>query len=238
MPSLAYCALMESAGTFIVDDSRQYSRQSFPNRARLRTPDGVQWITVPLKGSQFGKSIRETEIDYSAQWVGKHLKAFRFNYGSTAFYAHYIPDLSAVLESKPPTLGALTIRLMGELHRLLRLSSRLVTSDAARSEQSADDENPTSGSGADISHHGRIPRADGSRILQLSARNRAEGSVDPNACLMSFFHPTYRQNFPGFESGLSVLDLLFNHGPDASHILRSGIREIVMPDGGRLTPTT
>jgi len=38
----------------------------------------------------------------------------------------------------------------------------------------------------------------------------------------SYHHPEYRQNFSGFYTGMSNLDLLFNHGPDSLNILLNG----------------
>ncbi len=72
-PSLSYVALMSSVDQFYADVGLQYSRQSFQNRARIRTPDGSQWITVPVCGRQYGLPIRETKIDYRDNWVRKHL---------------------------------------------------------------------------------------------------------------------------------------------------------------------
>ena len=46
--------------------------------------------------------------------------------------------------------------------------------------------------------------------------------TDENGLPTPFIHPEYRQNFDGFVPGLSVLDLLFNHGPNSKGILLSG----------------
>ena len=47
--------------------------------------------------------------------------------------------------------------------------------------------------------------------------------VDVTHCASELYHhPVYRQNFKGFFTGMSSLDLLFNHGPDSLNILLNG----------------
>jgi len=38
----------------------------------------------------------------------------------------------------------------------------------------------------------------------------------------SYVHPIYKQRFEGFEPNMSVIDLLFNMGPDAKEIILKG----------------
>lgn len=218
LPGLSYCALMASVERFFVGECFQYSRQSYQNRARLRNPDGIQWITVPLIGGQFGQSIREMNIDYSHNWRKKHLKALKFNYASAPFYEHYFPDLEIVFSQQPETLGELSISFLELIHSQLDLTCSLEATEATAWEVSLSiASNPADAVVAES--HGEC------QLLQSSDSKRIDeiaGAVQ----ILSYEHPTYRQNFPGFESGMSVLDLLFMHGPDAQPILRSGIVNI------------
>ncbi len=232
LPRLVYCALMAGVDRFVVGDCFQYSRQSYQNRARLRTPDGIQWITVPLVGGQFGQSIRETRVDYSHKWQKKHLKALKFNYASAPFYEHYFPDFEAVFSPRPETLGELSLSCLELIHSQLGLTCELqVTRVSAREvSDSVSTEIPIDISG-EISPAGNAPsdvfrHAPGeSRLVYLEDEKRIDTEAE-NIMILSYEHPTYRQNFTGFRTGLSVLDLLFMHGPDALHILRSGITNI------------
>lgn len=200
-PGLPYAALLVTVSSFVIDSRYQYSRQSFQNRARLRTPDGFQWISVPLTNGQFGRSIGDTRIDYDQNWISRHLKALRFNYASTPFYDHYIPDIEELLQNRPETLGSLTEGSVRLVHRFLncRCTLRIASS------RSAADDAPE--------------REDGTRLVQLEDRIPTN-ELDSESALkygrrIRVDMSPYRQNFKGFESGMSVLDLLFNHGPAA-----------------------
>jgi hypothetical protein len=208
MPGLVVMALMASVDVCYLDAGLQYSRQSFQNRARLRTPDGVQWITVPVVGGQFGRSIADTRIDYTSPWVRKHLKALRFNYGSAPFYQHYAPDIGGILQTRHDTLGPLNIALLEQLHGFLGLKCRLV--------RAAPREDDDPGLGTNV-------RPVQLRVAPEDGRQRDASPAD-EVQLLAYEHPRYRQNFDGFEPGMSILDLLFTSGPEAGPILLSGIR--------------
>jgi WbqC-like protein family len=181
-PGLPFCHAMYAEGTFTVSDRLQYSRQSLQNRARLRTPDGNQWITIPIAGGQFGLSIAETRIDNGADWARRHGKALRFNYASAPYYEFYIDDILGLLDRKVAYLGEITVGTVVWAHRALGCKSRLELDD------------PT----------------------VTSAESPAETTI---------IVQSYRQNFPGFEGGLSVLDLLMNHGPSSVEILKKAQRK-------------
>lgn len=212
-PGLPYAALMISVGEFVLDPRCQYSRQSCQNRARLRNPDGVQWITVPLTAGQYGRSISNTRIDYEMNWVARHLKALRFNYGSTPFYEHYIPEIENLLYSKPEYLGDLSAASVQLIHRFLNSTSTLhMTGRAGGDSSSGKSYRPVR--------------------VELEHRITSNKSVQRSGRTMRVDVEEYRQNFDGFESGLSILDLLFNHGPGAGTILKRGIKTVVpnLPD--------
>lgn len=192
-PGLPFWALMLRCDRFMLADTFQYSRQSFQNRARIRNPEGWQWITVPLKGGQHGRAIREVEIDNTVPWRGKHFRALSFNYRSTPYFEYYEEPVCALFESEWICLGDLTVA-----------STRLVADMMALSppEIYSEDEEP--------------PGGDQELLL-------ASDEAGLPGLRLDFAEPEYEQNFDGFEPGLSILDLLFNHGPDAKRILLSGI---------------
>ena len=210
-PGLPYAALLITASTFVIDSRFQYSRQSHQNRARLRTPDGFQWISVPLTNGQHGRTIYDIQIDYDQNWVKQHLKALRFNYGSTPFFDHYIPEIEELLLRRPETLGSLTTGSVRLVHHFLNSPGELHvappdTGVEAASDPVDDEEAPVQR----IQLEGRISARD----VEL-ARDHAR--------MIRLEMPPYRQNFDGFNPGMSVLDLLFNHGPAAAGMLNRSV---------------
>lgn len=191
---------------FILADTVPYSRQSYQNRARLRNPIGSQWISVPLLGRQRGTPIDAVPIDTQAPWVGKHRRALSFNYRTAPYYEFYEDDLDAFYAEPWTHLGALTTASVRLVHRLLNLSTPLVQAatlpgrpDTLEALYAATDDGP---------------------LVALPDAFPRDAQVIDGVHPFAFSPPSYRQNFPGFEPGLSVLDVLFNYGPATVGMLR------------------
>jgi len=195
-PSLPFWALMLRCERFMLADTFQYSRQSFQNRARIRNPEGWQWITVPLKGRQHGLAIRDVEIDKTVPWRGKHFRALSYNYRSTPYFEFYEDAVASFFDTEWTRLGELTVASIGLAAELLGVEVPEIYGD----------------DGADTGDLGE-------ELLLESDQARLPGMR------LEFNEPDYEQNFDGFEPGLSILDLLFNYGPEAKGILRSGITD-------------
>lgn len=104
-----------------LDDTVQYSRQSFQNRTKFRNADGFQWLTVPVGSGQFGRSIRETTIQGDPGWRTRHQKALKFNYESAPYHLHYAHVLQEFWAESWTSLGACTCQSVRLLIHMLRL---------------------------------------------------------------------------------------------------------------------
>lgn len=214
-PRLAYCALFFRSDRFVVADTLPYSRQSFQNRARIRTPTHAgkawQWLTVPtLAGTRAG-AIRAVE-PAGDRWAAQHRRALATNYQTAPYYDHYAPALFDLLGQPWPTLGALTAATVRWAHRALRAPSDLVLASALP-DAPRDLAAVLRGFGPD-------------RLVTLpesAATDRASAdAVGVEVEVLRYAERPRRQNFPGFEPGLSALDLLMNYGPEAAGTLAAG----------------
>lgn len=212
-PRLTSLALMQQAEHVVLADTVQYSRQSFQNRTRLRTPPrprrSWQWISVPLKGRQHGRSILEVEVDNRSTWARSHWRAFRYNYQTAPFFDHYEAAFRDLFERQWVHLGALTCATAELLHRLFGCSSSITRASTLP--------------GAPRHLGAMIACAGGGTLLTSEATAARDGAQTASARVLRYREPRYRQNFEGFEPGLSAADLLFNYGPDAPGKLQQGI---------------
>jgi len=174
----------------ILADTFQYSRQSFQNRARLRTPDGWQWITVPLKGGQRGRPIAEVEIDNTVPWRGKHLRALQYNYRTTPYFEAFEDRFEAFFDRDWHTLGSVSVASIRLVCEILDIPEPLVQSEGGR------------------------PAPDSQELILDSDR-----PVD-GVAILELEPKVYRQNFAGFEPGMSVLDALFNLGFETLDLMK------------------
>lgn len=205
-PSPATMALADAADRVLLADTLQYSRQSFQNRAQIRTPQGWQWLTIPLKGGQHGRPIYEVEIRHKHFWMGKHWRALEFNYRRTPYFEFYEPLLKPVFDRRWERLGALTCRSIELLAELLGIETPIMrASEVPSRPATVPDILESSGT---------------QRLLTASDTLEVDIAFAPTVEVLEMETLQYRQNFDGFEPGMSALDLLFNYGPESLTMIR------------------
>src|SRR5690242_7600286 len=80
IPWKGYFDMIASVDEFILYDDMQYTKRDWRNRNQIKTPQGLQWITVPvLVKGKYHQKINETEI-YGSDWANEHWKALVQNY--------------------------------------------------------------------------------------------------------------------------------------------------------------
>lgn len=226
LPWLGYFDLMEQVDTFVLLDSVQFEKQSWQQRNRIKTPSGLQWLTVPVVfRGHFGQRICDVEIR-DPDFHRKHLRAIELNYRRSPFFNQYFPELAEILSRfSSQKLSLLTEQLIVWFAGTLGIRTKILRS-------------------SELEVQGKRSEL----LVSLCLRLRADSYLSPlgsSAYLMEelslfstaridvgfqhYEHPEYRQLFPPFQSHASVLDLIFNEGPSSSTILRSGRRPAFAP---------
>jgi len=219
LPWLGYLDKVDSADLFILLDTVQYKKHEWQNRNRIRTAsrDGWQWLTVPIL-DRFPERIDRVELNPTADWRRKHAQALRFAYAGAPHWEPLGPELLALLERPWSRLAELNAGLLGLLCRQLGIATpRLLASTLSAREEPTDrliDLCRATGGTAYLAGQG------GPDYMDLDRFRQAGIPVEVQA----YQHPTYPQRYAPFVSHLSVVDLLFNCGPQSLEILRSGRR--------------
>ncbi len=214
-PRLPYAALLLAADRVVLADTFPFSRQSAQNRARIQTAAGPRWLTVPRRHAGLGQPLAEVEV-VDDGWRRRHLATLRAAYGMAPFYDHVAPALADLLGRPYASLADLTCATVAWAARWLEATAAVVRASALPGA-------PTSL--ADV-------LAEGETLLTLP--ESAEGDrqqVGGPVRVLRFEEGERRQAFPGFEPGLSVLDLVFNHGPRSADVLRRGVAGRTGEDG-------
>ena len=80
IPWKGYFDMIAAVDEFILYDDMQYTKRDWRNRNLIKTPQGLQWLTVPVKvKGRYDQTVRETEID-GTDWAQVHWKALIRNY--------------------------------------------------------------------------------------------------------------------------------------------------------------
>ena len=115
---------------FILFDDMQYTKRDWRNRNRIKTSQGLQWLTVPVQvKGRYTQKIRETEIDGSTPWAKTHWRAMEFNYGGAPHFSEIADWLAPIyLDEQHTNLSALNRRLLEAICGYLGIGTRLTNS--------------------------------------------------------------------------------------------------------------
>src|SRR5438046_1993127 len=106
IPWKGYFDLVRLADEFILYDDVQYTRRDWRNRNRVKTPRGLEWITIPVEvKGKYHQRIRDTRIS-DASWGKKHWATLTHNYAKAPFFRAYREIFEPLyLGSLPPMLS-------------------------------------------------------------------------------------------------------------------------------------
>jgi hypothetical protein len=222
LPWLGWYDLVDQVDLLVLLDDVAFSKQSWQQRNRIRTPDGLSYLTVPVHtAGKLGQRICDTKTVGNA-FMHKILRTIAQNYRRAEYFDRYYPQLCAVLEKSAATqsLGDLNCGLIEWLAAQLGIATPSVRASEL-------------GVGGKRGAHVAMlcehfstrkyispPGAENYLIEDRAEFDRRSVAVEIHA----YEHPVYRQCFEPFEPYASALDLLLNEGDRAGAILRSGRR--------------
>jgi len=99
LPWIGYFYKLVRSDIFVFLDNVQYTKNSFINRNRIKTPQGALWLTVPVT-FKFGQLINEVRINNQTDWRKKHLKTLEMNYRKAKFFEEVFNRIKQIYYSK------------------------------------------------------------------------------------------------------------------------------------------
>ena len=209
LPWLGYFDKMIKADFFCYLDNVQYKKNEWQNRNRIKTAQGAQWLTVPVR-YRFPQKINEVEINNTVPWKRKHLQAMITNYNKSTFFKEYIAFFERVYAKDWEFLSELNVFMIEQIRYMLGLEkTRTVLASTLNLSDDPTDRliDICKVLGADTYLAGQ----DGVKYMNLERFEQRGGSV----IIQDFRHPEYPQLFNDFLSHLSVVDLMFNCGSES-----------------------
>jgi WbqC-like protein len=221
IPWKGYFDLIGLADEFIVYDDRQYTKNDWRNRNRIKTPHGLQWLTIPVASSgRHGQRIDETEAS-DLRWPSKHWKAIAQNYSRAPYFGDHASRFERLYaDLDDPRLATINHRFIVAVCEALGITTAILPSTAYPVE------------GGRSERVLALCRAAGATryLTGPAARDYLDEALFEDAGIdveyMSYEgYPEYPQLYPPFEHSVTALDLIFNVGPDAGRYLKSVPRE-------------
>ena len=183
-----------------IEACENYQKQSYRNRCRIYAAGGVENLTLPVvhEGGTSSLPIREIRVDWSKDWLTRMERAIVSAYESSPYFEYYRDSLFYILESRPERLFDLNLSLIRYFLGKIGISADI-----------------------DFTNEYERPGETSPGISDL------RGLVHPKRPSIMKTAKPYWQVFAakyGFKSDLSVMDLLFNEGPDSIvYLKQSGI---------------
>jgi len=210
IPWKGYFDMIQKSEVFVFLDDVQYSKNTWRNRNKIKAPNGTIWLTIPVHYQSLHTNICDISIVTTSNWQKKHLRAITLNYAKASYYEVYVEKIKAILfEKRFETISKLDIHATIELAKLLNIHDTefLISSElhcsGIKSEKVL---NICKQVGAN--HY--ITGPSGMNYLDIDTFK--ENGI--NIKVQHYVYPEYQQLYGKFEHEVSIIDMLFNLGPE------------------------
>ncbi len=220
LPWLGYFDKIDASDLFVLLDNVQYKKREYQNRNRIRTRQGVKWLTVPVAtAGKYEQMTGEVEIEGGSGWREKHLETLRHAYSSAPHFKSAIEGLEELYMSSEWTrLAELNAAMLAWFMKEMGIETQVAL------------ESELGTGGLSTERIVNICLAVGADVYLSGSGGRDymdEGLFEKAGLKLEYQkyeHPVYPQVHGGFEPYMGIVDLLFNAGDKAAQIVRSGRR--------------
>lgn len=217
IPWKGFFDLIGRCDEYVILDRAQYVKRHWHNRNRIKTANGVDWLTIPvLTKGRFEQPIDEVEIEKN--WAEKHWRTIEMAYRRAPYFETYASSIKNCYEqaASQTLLTEVNLLFLVKLCTLLDLKTRIVrdTTYPASGIKTARLLDIAKAAGATSYLSGPSARAYFDEALFAQAGIGVEW--------MSYVgYPQYQQIHGEFDHAVSILDLIFNAGPQSPQYMQA-----------------
>jgi hypothetical protein len=212
LPWKGYFDLIHDADLFIFHDDLQYTKNDWRNRNKIKTPHGLEWLTIPV-GTDEHRLINQVVLPADRIWASKHWRLLQAHYLNAPYFAHYKSFFREIYEGRNWTLlSELNQFLITTIaHEFLGITTKF--SDATQFNLTSRKQdrvldllkavNATTYISGPAAKNYLEPEPLQAEGIKLVWKNYSG-------------YPEYPQFHPPFVHAVSIVDLLFHTGPAAA----------------------
>lgn len=215
IPWKGYFDLIAQADEFLILDEVQYTKQDWRNRNVIKAPTGPQWLTIPVSFSLRNQTPVDRIVVSDERWAAKHWTTLTRNYVRAPHFDIYNDLFSRAFLAAPTNLSQINRMFINMICEILTIDTTIRTSDGL---STSSDKNERlieicRSVGADTYLSGPAAKSylDEDR---MAAAGIAVEWVDYSG------YAAYPQLWGEFTHQVTILDLLFNCGPDAGRYMK------------------
>jgi len=217
IPWKGYFDSINIADEFVLYDDMQYTRRDWRNRNQIKTKDGVKWLTIPVEvKGKYSQKINETKIS-DKSWAKVHWETIHHSYAKAKYFNEYKNIFEELyLNCNEEYLSKVNYEFLKAVCGILGIKTKMRWSDEFnlledRNERLVD---ICKRLGATDYYSG--PSAKAYMNEELFEKENIKVHYFDNSG-----YPVYDQLYGEFTHAVSIIDLIFNEGPDAKNFMKS-----------------
>jgi hypothetical protein len=218
IPWKGYFDMINMVDIFVIYDDVQYTINDWRNRNKIKTKNGLIWLSIPNDGNMH-KIIRDVKIVWKDKWNIKHWKSIFFNYSKAQYFKEYKDYFEELyLNLKDQYLLEVDLKFIEAIVKILGIKTKIICS-------------------SDLNYDRTLRKTE--RLIailkELNATGYLSGPSAKSYIDESLFkkenielewmdysgYPEYPQLYPPFVHEVSIVDLIFNTGPNATNYMKS-----------------
>jgi hypothetical protein len=199
LPPIQYFSKIYGAPCIYMETYEHYVKQTYRNRALIAGPNGVQALTIPVE-HEYNKrpATRDIRLSDHGNWQHLHRNALQSAYEGSPYFEYYADDILPIYDKGHQFLVDFNEDFLYTICDLLDLNPNVVKMEAY----------------ADA-------LALGADDFRETIRPKNSHSIDKTFRSVEYYQ-VFRHKH-GFLENLSIIDLLFNMGPESRLVLRDSI---------------
>lgn len=191
LPSTAYMAYLAQHETVLVERLETFPKQTYRNRCTIATGNGLQTLTVPVVRTEGNHTRTEQmRVSYHEPWNIRHWRTIVSAYNTAPYFLYYRDGLEKLLMQRFDTLLELNQALLQYLLQKLKIDCR-------------------------VEYTAEFSPITTAADLRLALTCKSSQASTPLPPYSQVFEDRY-----GFQPNLSIIDLLFNLGPESKSYLQ------------------
>jgi len=186
LPPSEYFSVISQADEILVEKHENYLKQTYRNRTYILSAHGPQSLSIPVyQGSLHKTPVKDIRIDYSKRWQQVHLRAMTAAYNSSPYFEFYFENIEKIISKNHTFIIDLNMELIKSVLAILKIIKTISFTS---------DFEPTKNKDYDFRY-------------RISPKEESLFTIKE-------YSQVFRQSGP-FVNGLSIIDLIFNMGPDS-----------------------
>ena len=125
IPWKGYFDLINMVDEFILYDEVQYTKNDWRNRNKIKTPQGIQWLTIPVRQESLDQKIKDTKIS-DKKWNIKHWRTISQNYSKSKYFKDYKDIFEELyLKCDEEYLSQINYKFITTINEILEIKTKL-----------------------------------------------------------------------------------------------------------------